>query len=201
MMSTPDAAPPDAVITASEPVGPAQGPPDAAPAPSREAMGSFSLERAKSSLRRRREREQRRRGWQRGGRARPPPPHIWRGRRAARSGESAPPNTARDVQQRRPHRRLHTQAAEEAAGAMARQARAAHVAQEDPLQLPQEPGRHADPHQGSVREGHRGGGRARAKQQCRRLRQVGGGGSGLGGASRRARDRRGRSSGRARKAF
>ena len=56
-MSTPDAAPPDAVITASEPVGPAQGPPDAAPAPSREAIGSFSLERAKSSLRRRRERE------------------------------------------------------------------------------------------------------------------------------------------------
>ena len=56
-MSTPDAALPDAVLTASEPVGPAQGPSDAAPAPSREAIGSFSLERAKSSLRRRRERE------------------------------------------------------------------------------------------------------------------------------------------------
>ena len=52
----------EAVLTASEPVGPVQAPADAAAAPARETIGAFSLARAKSSVRRRSQSKRERRG-------------------------------------------------------------------------------------------------------------------------------------------
>ena len=52
----------EAVLTASEPVGPVQAPADAAAAPARETIGAFSLARAKSSVRRLSQSKRERRG-------------------------------------------------------------------------------------------------------------------------------------------
>jgi len=52
----------ESVLTASEPVGPAQAPADAAAAPARETIGAFSLARAKSSVQRRSQSKRERRG-------------------------------------------------------------------------------------------------------------------------------------------